>query len=485
MQKLFFSPEKPFTVIFLHLLSVVILATIPILFAAAQPFVWPVYTVLMYLAFALLLWVVPPGERPRSGKVAYLFLGPFFLTTLFLCLPLPDSLLAFFSPTRFALLQEAQVLSGRPAIWRSLGYTPLQGLAWWGFLLSCALFYQVLVAHFKRRRLLGRTLGLLFGLAVAQSLYGLLQALVPSMGVLWVDYIPSGLGKARGTWINRNHFAGYLEMMIPLFLGYLLAQVDWHGRISIKTLLQSDRLHRHGLFLLGLLLMALALVFSQSRTGITGGFVGLAAFLAMLGAGGRRVPKAAWLMVGALACLVLFYGSRIGFDPVLERFLALGEDTSRLDLWRDSKAMILAHPLGIGPAAFKSVFPLYYTHSSPGGPLPHYLHSDVLQVLTDTGWIGFASLAGGLVFFFTRELRGVRRMDPYADPVRFFTAVGAMGGMTALIFHSFFDFNLQIPANLVYFVMLMAIVRSCTAGAAIKRISHGSSIVAGDHRPRQ
>jgi hypothetical protein len=268
---------------------------------------------------------------------------------------------------------------------------------------------------------------------------------------------------ARGTWINRNHFAGYLEMMIPLFLGFLLSRIDWRGSINARKLLQSDRPHQHALFVLGLVLMALALLFSQSRAGITGLFLGLAVFLALLSTGGRRAPLAAWLAVGTMACLVIFYGGRIGFDPVLERFLALSPEASRLDFWRDSVNIIAGHPLGIGLAAFKPLFPLYHTTSLPGGTTPYYLHNDILQLVVDAGWIGATALLGGLVWFMVVSVRRISRMDTIADPERFFPAVGALSGLAALIFHSFFDFNLQMPANAVYFVALMAIVDSSTA----------------------
>jgi len=449
----------------LRILTLFILLTIPILFAAVQPYVWTVYTVLMYVAFVVMLWSAPGGELPRTGKAFYVSLVPFFLATLLLCVPLPDGLLALLSPTRFALLEETRALTGTPPAWRSLGYTPLQDLAWWGFLLGLVLFYLVLVNHFRSGRTRRLTLWLLFGLAVFQALYGLLQALVPNLGTLWVDYIRSTLGNARGTWINRNHFAGYMEMMIPLFLGFLLARVDWHGKISFKTLVLSDRLHQHGLMVLGLVLMALALLFSKSRAGIVGGFVGLSVFLALLGTGGRRVPSAVWLVVGLLAGGVVFYGGRIGVDPVLERFLALGENVSRIDVWQDSLAMIAAHPLGIGLASFKPLFPLYHTTSVPGGSTPYYLHNDLLQVLVDAGWLGAAALLGGLVWFMAVGVRRIRRMVPAEEPGRFFPAVGALSGLAALIFHSLFDFNLHMPANAVYFVALMAIVDSCTAAS--------------------
>ena len=201
-----------------RILTFLILTTIPILFAAVQPFVWVWYAVLMVGAFVLMLWGAPAGSLARPGKVFWLTAGVFLGVTLLQCVPLPDALLARLSPARFALLAEARALTGLPPVWRSLGYYPLHGLAWWGFLLGLALFYRVLEAQFRSRRMLRLTLWLLLGLAVCEALYGVLQALMPNMPVLWAAHVKAYLGMARGTWINRNHFAGYLEMMIPLML---------------------------------------------------------------------------------------------------------------------------------------------------------------------------------------------------------------------------------------------------------------------------
>ena len=55
-------------------------------------------------------------------------------------------------------------------------------------------------------------------------------------------------------------------------------------------------------------------------------------------------------------------------------------------------------------------------------------------------------------------------MSLHADPFRFFLAIGALSGLVSIAFHSFFDFNLQMPANCVYFVMLMGIVDVCLWG---------------------
>jgi O-antigen ligase len=163
-----------------------------------------------------------------------------------------------------------------------------------------------------------------------------------------------------------------------------------------------------------------------------------------------------------VSLLVVFYGGRIGFDPIIDRFLELNPQTSRLDFWRDSLAIIARHPLGIGPTSLPSVFKVYDVSAQLYDKTVYQLHNDVLQILVDTGWVGFVSIIGGFVYFMVRSFRRLRRMDVNRNPRQFFLAAGALSGLSALTFHSFFDFNLQIPANCLYFVTLMAIVQHCT-----------------------
>jgi hypothetical protein len=49
-------------------------------------------------------------------------------------------------------------------------------------------------------------------------------------------------------------------------------------------------------------------------------------------------------------------------------------------------------------------------------------------------------------------------MSLQTDPFRFFMTIGALSGIVSIAFHSFFDFNLHMPANALYFVMLIGIV---------------------------
>ncbi len=441
-------------------LVLLVLATMPLLFGAMQAWVWSVYTVAMYAAFVLILG---PGGAARLPAVDgwWVAVGVFLTATLLACVPLPPWLLAWLSPVRYDLLHQVAQASGLSPVSWTVSYAPLNSLAWWAFLLGLVLLFGVMRAQFTDPGFLKATLWVLFALAVLEAFYGILQALLPNLGVLWVTYLKAGMGDARGTFINRNHFAGFLEMLLPLLLGFGLSRVAWGGRPRLIVLIHSERLHQHMLMILGLTIMALALLFSKSRGGITGGLIGMGAFSMLVRGGGRKLPLGVRVVLGLFLTLTLFYGLRIGFGPIVERFLALEQgDNRRLDFWRDSLAMIADHPLGIGLAAFKTVFPVYHVSAASDATMPYYLHNDVLQLLAEAGWAGLISLGGAFAVFMATSFVRIRRMDPASDPQRFFLAAGAYGGLAALGFHSLMDFNLQIPANAMVFVTLLAMVRA-------------------------
>jgi O-antigen ligase len=110
---------------------------------------------------------------------------------------------------------------------------------------------------------------------------------------------------------------------------------------------------------------------------------------------------------------------------------------------------------------YEKVFPVYNV-SNLSDKLVDHVHNDYLQFLIEAGWIGFVAVLTGFLIFMGKSAYRIKHMNPHKDPMRFFLAAGAFSGLVSLAFHSFFDFNLQIPANCVYFVTLMAILYSCT-----------------------
>jgi O-antigen ligase len=91
-----------------------------------------------------------------------------------------------------------------------------------------------------------------------------------------------------------------------------------------------------------------------------------------------------------------------------------------------------------------------------------HAHNDFLQLLIETGWIGFITIIVGFFIFLWTHGRRIKQLDFQMDPLRFFLAVGAFSGLISMTVHGLFDFNLQIPANILYFVVLMAVLSACT-----------------------
>ena len=387
--------------------------------------------------------------------------------TLFQTVPLPATFLKFLNPFQYQVVVKGSVLLGEISPWHSLSYVPTASFARWIFLLSLLFFFGMLRGYVKDARNLVPVVTTMMGVALIEAIYGLLQALIPGLGVLRTD-LSSGLGDARGTFINRNHFAGFLEMTWPLGLGMILAKAYlWKkeeiyrtavsGIKRLKIFLISDRLGQQLLMISAMLFIVLALLFSKSRAGITGAFIGFIAYVLLCRLGGKKLSLAAWVTLGMGGVFLMVYGQAIGFDRIIERFLAIDDSAgSRVDIWKDNLAMIKAHPFGIGLANYEHVMPVFNAHGPFGIKYTH-AHNDYLQILAETGWPGFIALVGGFYLFLGRSILLIRRLGPKMDPLRFYTSVGAVSGLISMAFHSFFDFNLQIPANMLYFVALMAL----------------------------
>jgi O-antigen ligase len=265
------------------------------------------------------------------------------------------------------------------------------------------------------------------------------------------------MGRARGTYINRNNFAGFMEMVLPMTIGYTIAIGYWPLRGKLKRIVVHDRLNKVIFFTTIIITLLLGLVFSISRAGIMGFMVAMLVFVSISRVTLKHQPKVLYIMISAVLALFLIYGATIGFKPVIDRFLRIGSETSRIDIWKDSLAMAKDHPLGVGLGNYEHVYPIYQVNFSSNMRVLD-AHNDYLQIFIESGWPGFIVLVGGYFFFMGSRMRRLTTMNPKYDPLLFFLGTGAVSGMAAIGFHSFFDFNLQIPANCIYFVVLMALV---------------------------
>ena len=161
-----------------------IIGTIPIIFAAVQPWVWSVYSSCMIATFLIFLWHDRIRLSLTSGLSVNITVTLFFTVTLFLSLPLPGYILSYLSPVRYQTLTNAEVLLNSPPTWQTLSYAPLVALSWWMFLFSLYLFFIAVRSLCADTKNLKRIVYVMMGVALIEAFYGLIQALVPTLGML-------------------------------------------------------------------------------------------------------------------------------------------------------------------------------------------------------------------------------------------------------------------------------------------------------------
>jgi O-antigen ligase len=88
-----------------------------------------------------------------------------------------------------------------------------------------------------------------------------------------------------------------------------------------------------------------------------------------------------------------------------------------------------------------------------------YSHNDYLQILTDSGIVGGVIALWFIVLLFRAVGRAMKSTDPV---LRSFALAGGAAIVSVLI-HSLFDFNLQIPSNVLLFLVLTAVISRMAA----------------------
>lgn len=295
---------------------------------------------------------------------------------------------------------------------------------------------------------------------VLQALYGSVMTLT---GLEWGFFAKklSNVGVATGTFVNRNHLAGYLEMALAVGIGVLLGNrfsapgKNWRIlAVQTAALLLSAKVPLR----IGLVIMAIGLVLTRSRMGNMGfasslGIAGLV-YLLLVRQSSRGVAVALW--VSLVLVDMLFIGAHFGIEKVAERLqgTTATEVVNRVDLYDYLQPWIRDFRVaGSGAGTFYTAFPPY---SGPEikGVTYDYAHNDYFQFLGEFGLIGAAPL--GLAAFLSMAA-ACRALHARHDELLRGLAFGALMGMTAIAIHSSVDFNLQIPANAQMFVSLMAL----------------------------
>ena len=267
------------------------------------------------------------------------------------------------------------------------------------------------------------------------------------------------LSKATGTFVNRNHLAGYLEMTLALGIGFLLASSthysgNWQQRMRqfIEMLLSPKVIMR-----LTLAIMVIGLVMTRSRMGNTAFFASLMltgglALLLM-----RNKSQSTTILLASLLIIdIAIVGTFFGVEKVAERLQGSSiEKESRDEVSRDTFNMWLENPLlGTGAGSYKYAYPSHKSDDVTSTLLYDYAHNDYLEFLAELGIFLYLALAAAVLISLFWAIQAMRlRRNSLQQGLGF----AACMGIIAILIHSSVDFNLQIPANAFMFVFLLAI----------------------------
>ncbi|HKP47811.1 MAG TPA: O-antigen ligase family protein [Pyrinomonadaceae bacterium] len=301
----------------------------------------------------------------------------------------------------------------------------------------------------KRLRLIVRSITI-FGFLLA--IFGLTQSFTSGNRLYWVRDMAQST--AFGPFINRHHFAGYMELTIALPLGLIFTNAIEREKKFI--------------YLFAAALMAIALIMTNSRGGIVSLIAEVLFLVSMMGFGRKhrkrkshkkpRIQSAAAKTGLALAMLmalflgVMMFGGEDAISRIVGSVNADDPTTGRTHFWSVTLDIIKNHPvLGTGLGAFGVVYTGYDTRN--GQYRLEQAHNDYLQVLSDAGIVGAVL---GLIFLAGLFRIGFARRDS-PDRFRRGVATGAMAGCFAVLVHSFFDFTLHTTSNTLLFLILAAL----------------------------
>jgi O-antigen ligase len=385
----------------------------PLAFGAVEP--WSIFVLEAGAALLLLLWII---RQVASGEL-FVAGSPLFAPALV-----------------FAFLIGLQLATGRTAY----RYETLSaGLLYCAYGVLCFLVTQILrrTSHVQALTVTFSVYGFLL------ASFALLQSLSSTAKLYWLRTPRMG-GWIFGPYVNHNHYAGLMEMLVPIPLVFSLTR----GARGPRKIMAG----------VAAALMAGTIFLSGSRGGMLAFVVemGLLAVVVVWGQQSRKMTLAlaTFLVIGV--GLVLWLGG----SELAKRLATIHADTktelsggTRLDIDRDALRMAHRKPiLGWGLGTFPDVYPEFRSFHT--NFFINEAHNDYLQLLVEMGGLGFATM---LWFLWGVYRNGIKKLKNWPEDLNGAVALAALLGVTGILVHSLVDFNLQIPANAALFYVLCVV----------------------------
>jgi O-antigen ligase len=397
----------------------------PLAFGAVEP--WSMFLMQAGAALLLVLWSV---QQVLQGRIE-IRPNPLFAPMLV-----------------FGGLVLAQLVLRRSAYMHE---TVNGALLYVAYGILCFLASQVIVRKEQLQRL--AMLFSVYGTAIA--CFALLQGISSNGRLYWMRE-PSNGGWIYGPYVNHNHYAGLMEMLVPIPLVIALSKLTDQRQRAVAAVAGA--------------IMAGTIFLSGSR----GGMIALLVELAILGVllvrqkkGMRTAVTVGLFSVIVVGVLVWVGGAELSQRIATMRSASHSDITNsmRMNLNRDGIRMFLKRPvLGWGLGTFPIAYPefrSFYTNF-----FVNEAHDDYVQLLVEMGALGFATMLWFLIAAF-RSCLG--KLANWSTDMNGALAAACLLGISGILVHSLVDFNLQIPANAALFYVLCTLAASAKLVVPVRR----------------
>lgn len=405
---------------------------------------------------------------PRPGRLPVWLLGGLTGLAALQTIPLPFGIVAILSPTRASLVRAAApALGGIPA-WTTLSLVPWKTLN-----------YVLMLAAFGLVFLVVREIGITMeGGAHSWAVTWPLIAVAAAEGILGFAQVYGGNtdGFARGTYVNRDHYAGLLEIVLPFAALYpfaiLFRERERHRSPAFPAIKACAVLACGCAILVGIVLSLSRMAFLATLASLVlAGVLAVGLRTSRMDVSVKSPLWKRWLPAALLTIVIVAGFVSLPSDPLISRFSEFANNEgisadARGQIWRESVSVVKAFPLlGCGFGGFESAF-LPYKRVAPMYTVD-FAHNDYLQVLAEGGIAGFAMGCLLLVLVLRSAIRGAIYARSLENRL---LAIACIASLTAILLHSFVDFNMYVPGN--------ALAVAWVAGIAAKRMSAGRKATA-------
>ncbi len=450
----------------IHFGLIFLIVFTPLAFGSVH--IWA-YTIMELIVFSLLiLWAIKQliyldFKIEKSLFVIYIVFALFLLIIILQTIPLPPNIIKVLSPKTYELY--SMVIPGYKNtttydFLRSISIYPYATKVYIVKIISYIGIFLLVTHEIKGKKKIEMLLITLILAGFFEALYGLYGYFSMDKYILGFKKL-YGVDSASGTYVNRNHFAGYMGMVIPLTAGYLSSMLP--GKIRegyglkhrIIDFLHSPKATIGGLFLIIIITMILGIVFSLSRMGVISLIVSL---LSMILISLIKQQK----KLRNILIVIIFFGIIIslwyGIEPLIDRYLYTADSLikDRFIVWSATYKLIKDFPLiGTGFGTYRTVYQRYKPSDFRGRlAIYDHAHNDYLELISEVGIIGAIPVFIGLVYFLILIIRKwSKRRHPFARGI----GLGGIGAIIYMLLHSIMDFNMHIPANALTFFIIMAL----------------------------